>query len=70
MFFPVLFPLLKIFQLLRCAIQTAPSQHIINQGEDGDNFYVIEHGLFDVYVNGVHIGAYAHSGSFGELALM
>lgn len=56
--------------MLRCAIQTAPSQHIINQGEDGDNFYVIEHGLFDVYVNGVHIGAYAHSGSFGELALM
>ena len=48
--------------VLTIGVQTVPSQHVINQGEDGDNFYVIEHGLFDVYVNGVHIGGYENTG--------
>ncbi|XP_056462255.1 protein kinase, cAMP-dependent, regulatory, type II, alpha, B [Gadus chalcogrammus] len=49
-------------------------EHIIDQGEDGDNFYVIERGVFDIYVQkdggSVCVGKYDGKGSFGELALM
>uniref|UniRef100_A0AAX7UEY7 cAMP-dependent protein kinase type II-alpha regulatory subunit n=1 Tax=Astatotilapia calliptera TaxID=8154 RepID=A0AAX7UEY7_ASTCA len=51
-----------------------PQDHIIDQGEDGDNFYVIEKGVYDIFVqkDGVSIcvGKYDNKGSFGELALM
>lgn len=47
---------------------------VIMQGEDGDNFYVIESGSFTVLVktDGVdrEVANYNGSGSFGELALM
>ncbi|KOB74963.1 cAMP-dependent protein kinase R2 [Operophtera brumata] len=46
--------------------RSEPGEYIIRQGDDGDNFYVIENGCFDVLV--VH--TYEGSGSFGELALM
>uniref|UniRef100_A0A1I8JP85 cAMP-dependent protein kinase type II regulatory subunit n=1 Tax=Macrostomum lignano TaxID=282301 RepID=A0A1I8JP85_9PLAT len=39
-----------------------PGEKVITQGEDGDNFYVIESGVYDIY--------YDNKGSFGELALM
>ncbi|KAF3860190.1 hypothetical protein F7725_000445 [Dissostichus mawsoni] len=29
-----------------------PTDHVIDQGDDGDNFYVIERGLFDIVVMG------------------
>ncbi|VEL18416.1 unnamed protein product [Protopolystoma xenopodis] len=49
-------------------------EKVISLGEDGDNFYVIEKGLFDIIVkvNGVEtkVGQYEDKGSFGELALM
>lgn len=44
--------------------------HVIDQGADGDNFYVIESGYFDIIVNGNTVGKYENKGSFGELALM
>uniref|UniRef100_A0A3Q1EX94 cAMP-dependent protein kinase type II regulatory subunit n=1 Tax=Acanthochromis polyacanthus TaxID=80966 RepID=A0A3Q1EX94_9TELE len=51
-----------------------PQEHIIDQGDDGDNFYVIEKGVYDILVqkNGASIcvGKYDNKGSFGELALM
>jgi len=51
-----------------------PGDTIINQGEDGDNFYVIESGVYDIFVliDGVNtkVGEYDNKGSFGELALM
>ncbi|KAJ7999453.1 hypothetical protein DPEC_G00194590 [Dallia pectoralis] len=51
-----------------------PQEHIINQGDDGDNFYVIERGVYDILVliDGVNkcVGKYDNKGSFGELALM
>ena len=54
--------------------RVALSEKVIVQGEDGDNFYVIESGLYDIIVkiNGVDtkVGKYDGSGSFGELALM
>jgi len=54
--------------------KTQPDEHVIDQGDDGDNFYVIDHGIFDIYVkiDGADkmVGAYNNKGSFGELALM
>jgi cAMP-dependent protein kinase regulator len=47
-----------------------PDEVIIVQGDDGDNFYVIESGDYDIYVNKQKVGTYAGHGSFGELALM
>ncbi|XP_041935240.1 cAMP-dependent protein kinase type II-alpha regulatory subunit-like [Alosa sapidissima] len=52
----------------------AAGEHIIEQHEDGDNFYVIQSGIYDVHVtdNGITrlVGTYDNHGSFGELALM
>ncbi|KAM4740610.1 protein kinase, cAMP-dependent, regulatory, type II, alpha, B isoform 1-T2 [Anableps anableps] len=51
-----------------------PQDHIIDQGDDGDNFYVIDKGVYDIFVakDGVNVcvGKYNNKGSFGELALM
>ncbi|KAI5610332.1 protein kinase, cAMP-dependent, regulatory, type II, alpha A, partial [Silurus asotus] len=51
-----------------------PQEHVIDQGDDGDNFYVIERGVYDIVVQkdgvGCCVGQYNHKGSFGELALM
>ncbi|XP_008103643.1 cAMP-dependent protein kinase type II-alpha regulatory subunit isoform X1 [Anolis carolinensis] len=51
-----------------------PQEHVIDQGDDGDNFYVIERGLYDIFVarDGQTrcVGRYDNHGSFGELALM
>uniref|UniRef100_A0A3B3VSB9 cAMP-dependent protein kinase type II-alpha regulatory subunit n=1 Tax=Poecilia latipinna TaxID=48699 RepID=A0A3B3VSB9_9TELE len=51
-----------------------PQDHIIDQGDDGDNFYVIDRGVYDIFVakDGVNVcvGKYNNKGSFGELALM
>ncbi|CAG8471551.1 5447_t:CDS:2 [Dentiscutata erythropus] len=43
---------------------------IITQGEEGDNFYVIEHGMFEIFVDDNLVLVVADGGSFGELALM
>uniref|UniRef100_A0A3Q3F902 Protein kinase cAMP-dependent type II regulatory subunit beta n=1 Tax=Labrus bergylta TaxID=56723 RepID=A0A3Q3F902_9LABR len=49
-------------------------EHIIDQDDDGDNFYVIESGTFNIFVmvDGMEklVGCYDNKGSFGELALM
>ncbi|XP_066594997.1 cAMP-dependent protein kinase type II regulatory subunit [Prorops nasuta] len=50
-------------------------EFIIRQGDDGDNFYVIESGRYEVYVRdpqGVEnkIHTYDNRGAFGELALL
>ncbi|KAL0279347.1 UNVERIFIED_CONTAM: hypothetical protein PYX00_000930 [Menopon gallinae] len=56
--------------------EVAPEEWIINQGEDGDNFYVIERGIFNAYVRRenetepLHVHTYENGGSFGELALL
>ena len=59
---------------------------VIKQGDEGDNFYVVDSGSFDIYQDvpaegaaegdasapKVHksLGRVGHGGSFGELALM
>ncbi|XP_072509166.1 cAMP-dependent protein kinase type II-beta regulatory subunit isoform X2 [Notamacropus eugenii] len=49
-------------------------ENVIDQGDDGDNFYVIDRGTYDIYVKcdgvGRCVGNYDNRGSFGELALM
>uniref|UniRef100_A0A0B8RXG2 cAMP-dependent protein kinase type II-alpha regulatory subunit n=1 Tax=Philothamnus irregularis TaxID=1899461 RepID=A0A0B8RXG2_9SAUR len=51
-----------------------PQEHVIDQGDDGDNFYVIEEGSYDIFVARESqtrcVGRYDNHGSFGELALM
>lgn len=51
-----------------------PGEHVIEQGDDGDNFYVIDSGIYDVLVttNGQQkkVHQFEEKGSFGELALM
>ncbi|KAM9759193.1 protein kinase, cAMP-dependent, regulatory, type II, alpha, B [Menidia menidia] len=51
-----------------------PEDHIIDQGDDGDNFYVIDKGVYDIFVlkdgASICVGKYNNKGSFGELALM
>jgi cAMP-dependent protein kinase regulator len=60
----------------------APNIKVISQGDEGDYFYVVEQGDFDVYINssgslqpgpdgmGNKVGSISPGGSFGELALM
>ncbi|XP_073492950.1 cAMP-dependent protein kinase type I-beta regulatory subunit isoform X2 [Lithobates pipiens] len=43
---------------------------VILQGDEGDNFYVIDQGEADVYVNGEWVTSIGEGGSFGELALI
>lgn len=47
-----------------------PGKRIINQGETGDYFYVIEKGTVNFEVNDNHVGSTSRGGSFGELALL
>ncbi|KAJ8257219.1 hypothetical protein GJAV_G00183190 [Gymnothorax javanicus] len=51
-------------------LRVTPQEHVIDQGDDGDNFYVIERGVYDIEVRGTCVGQYDNKGSFGELALM
>ena len=43
---------------------------IIRQGEEGDNFYIVEAGKYGVEVDGQEVVQIGPGGSFGELALM
>lgn len=47
---------------------------IINEGDEGENFYVIDKGIFDVFHvdqgRRTKVGTFYDKGSFGELALM
>lgn len=42
-----------------------PGDHVIDQGDDGDNFYVIDRGVFDIYVK---IDGHDKMVSFEELS--
>jgi len=52
----------------------SPGDTIIKEGDDGDYFYVIESGKYDIFklIDGEnkHVGQYDNKGSFGELALL
>lgn len=43
---------------------------IIKQGDEGDNFYIIDQGHVEVFVNSKYVLSVGPGGSFGELALI
>uniref|UniRef100_A0A8C6JAM6 cAMP-dependent protein kinase type I-alpha regulatory subunit n=1 Tax=Melopsittacus undulatus TaxID=13146 RepID=A0A8C6JAM6_MELUD len=43
---------------------------VIQQGDEGGNFYVVDRGEMDVYVNSEWATSVSEGGSFGELALI
>ena len=45
-------------------------RHIFFQGDEGDNFYVIDQGEVEIFVNGELATTIGEGGSFGELALI
>jgi cAMP-dependent protein kinase regulator len=51
-------------------VEVSKGETIIVQGEEGDNFYVIDHGEVDVFVNNEYVLSIQEGGSFGELALI
>merc|ERR1712110_378461 len=42
----------------------------IQQGDEGDNFYIIDQGEVEIYVGGEKVLNIGEGGSFGELALI
>ncbi|BFZ00992.1 hypothetical protein BsWGS_04031 [Bradybaena similaris] len=54
--------------------KVVPGETVIRQGDDGDNFYVIDTGVYDVLVDvkgeEKKVHQFDNRGSFGELALM
>ncbi|KAK9695403.1 Cyclic nucleotide-binding domain [Popillia japonica] len=51
-------------------VNCLPGEAIITQGAEGDNFYVIDQGEVEVYVNNELVTTIGEGGSFGELALI
>lgn len=52
-------------------VEFEAGQEVIRQGDQGDNFYVVESGRLDVYLGDLKVGSQLSEGtSFGELALM
>ena len=50
--------------------QAAEGEVVIKEGDEGDNFYVIESGVFEATKGEKSLFTYEGKGSFGELALM
>ena len=44
--------------------------NIIKQGDEGDNFYVVDTGRFEVYVGDKKVTEVGPGGGFGELSLL
>merc|ERR1711874_767006 len=51
-------------------VNAMPGEVIIQQGDEGDNFYIIDTGEVEVYVNGEKVLTIGEGASFGELALI
>ena len=47
-----------------------PGMELIKQGDNGDYFYVIQNGDFDIFVNDQKVVSFTQGDSFGELALL
>ena len=65
---------LKTVQDAMFPVKKEDTDIIIKQGDDGDNFYVIESGCIDVYIASKEgpklVNSYTNGDSFGELAIM
>jgi len=51
-------------------VTAKPGELIIKQGDEGDNFYIIEQGDVDLFLDGKKGSTLGEGGSFGELALI
>jgi cGMP-dependent protein kinase 1 len=51
-------------------VPVAAKEVIIRQGDDGDQFYVVESGKFTIDIDGTPVAERGPGSSFGELALM
>jgi len=51
-------------------VNSLAGEYIINQGDNGDNFYIIDQGEVDIYVNKQLVSTIGEGASFGELALI
>ncbi|XP_045766843.1 cAMP-dependent protein kinase type I regulatory subunit isoform X2 [Maniola jurtina] len=51
-------------------VQCLQGETVIQQGDEGDNFYIIDSGEVEVLVNGEPVTTIGEGGSFGELALI
>ena len=61
--------LLEIARAMR-AEDVPPGEEVVRQGEQGDRFYLISHGAFEVQVDGKPQVRLARGDYFGELALL
>lgn len=65
---------MKTVQDAMFPVEKDDQEVIIKQGDDGDNFYVIESGFIDVYIESKEgsklVNSYSNGESFGELAIM
>ncbi|XP_041987549.1 cAMP-dependent protein kinase type I regulatory subunit isoform X2 [Aricia agestis] len=51
-------------------VQCLQGETVIRQGDEGDNFYIVDSGEVEVLVNGEVVTSIGEGGSFGELALI
>ncbi|XP_076028578.1 protein kinase, cAMP-dependent, regulatory subunit type 1 isoform X3 [Oratosquilla oratoria] len=51
-------------------VNALPGEVIIQQGDEGDNFYIMDQGEVEIFVSGEHVTSITDGGSFGELALI
>ncbi|XP_045133056.1 cAMP-dependent protein kinase type I regulatory subunit-like isoform X2 [Portunus trituberculatus] len=51
-------------------VNALPGEVIIQQNDEGDNFYILDQGEVEIFVDGEHVTSIADGGSFGELALI
>ncbi|XP_013792283.1 cAMP-dependent protein kinase type I-beta regulatory subunit-like, partial [Limulus polyphemus] len=58
-----------IFDAMFPVVHSA-GEKVIQQGDEGDNFYVIDQGEVEVFVNDHLVTTIGEGGSFGELALI
>lgn len=65
-------PPLELETVARAATEVAftAGQVVMTEGEEGDRFYAVADGSFDIVAGGRHVGTAERGGCFGEVALL